>query len=284
MAGEQGVLELGQDGVLVAEHALEQWLAGGDLATALRRTSSLTGHGLPARFVELAEGGGADDMARTLSDRAAVEKAVPAPSADSSATGAGLRDCTAWTCPGRGAPPSPTTTCAAPPSRSTSTTASGRRSRCPATGAATPPSATSDGPLIYRCRFELDPGVPDARHWVVLDGVFSQGDVWLDGAYLGDSEGYFVRHAYDVTELARLGTEHVLAVEVTNLPPLGVARKRTIIGAFRHGDCVDPAWNPGGLWRPVRVERSGPVRIGRVRVLCTRRTHAGTAVDHGHAR
>jgi beta-mannosidase len=132
-----------------------------------------------------------------------------------------------------------------------------------------PAFSDSDGPLIYRCRFELDPGVPDARHWIVLDGVFSQGDVWLDGAYLGDTEGYFVPHAYDVTELARLGTEHVLGVEVTNPSQLGVARKRTLVGAFGDGDCVDPAWNPGGLWQPVRVERSGPVRIERVRVLCT---------------
>ena len=52
MAGEQGVGHLGQDGVLVAENALDQWFPGRRRATALRRTSSLIGHGLPARLPE----------------------------------------------------------------------------------------------------------------------------------------------------------------------------------------------------------------------------------------
>jgi beta-mannosidase len=131
-----------------------------------------------------------------------------------------------------------------------------------------PAFADSDGPLIYRTRFELDPGVGGARHWVILDGLFYQGDVWLDGAYLGDPEGYFFPHAYEITELARLGPEHVLAVEVTCSPQHDLTRKRAVTGAFQHSDSLDPSWNPGGLWRTVRVERSGPVRIGRLRVLC----------------
>ena len=128
--------------------------------------------------------------------------------------------------------------------------------------------ADADGPLIYRTRFELDPGVDDARHWVILDGLFYQGDVWLDGAYLGDPEGYFFPHAYEITDLARLAPEHVLGVEVTCSPPGDRTKKRAVTGAFQHSDSLDPAWNPGGLWRTVRVERTGPVRIGRLRVLC----------------
>ena len=30
--------------------------------------------------------------------------------------------------------------------------------------------------------------------------------------------------------------------------------KRNITGVFQHWDCLDPEWNPGGIWRPVRVE------------------------------
>ena len=37
------------------------------------------------------------------------------------------------------------------------------------------------------------------RRWVTLDGVFYQADVWLDGAYLGDPEGYFFPHSFDIT-------------------------------------------------------------------------------------
>src|SRR5882762_125563 len=115
---------------------------------------------------------------------------------------------------------------------------------------------------------DFDDGAQGARHWVVLDGLFYQGDVWLDGAYLGDPEGYFFPHAYEITELARLAPEHVLAVEVTCSPQHDRTKKRAVTGAFQHSDSLDPGWNPGGLWRTVRIERSGPVRIGRLRVLC----------------
>src|SRR5215510_11248124 len=102
-----------------------------------------------------------------------------------------------------------------------------------------PAFAASDGPLIYRTRFELDPGVDGARHWIILDGLFYQGDVWLDGAYLGDPEGYFFPHAYEITELARLAPEHVLGVEVTCSPQRDLAKKRAVTGAFHHSDSLD---------------------------------------------
>ncbi len=133
----------------------------------------------------------------------------------------------------------------------------------------TPAFADADGPLIYRTRFELDAGPDLARHWLQLDGLFYQGDVWLDGAYLGDPEGYFFPHAYDITDLVRLAPEHALFVEVTCSPQRDKAHKRNITGVFQHWDCIDPDWNPGGLWRPVRVERTGPVRINRLRVICS---------------
>src|SRR4029079_16429513 len=128
--------------------------------------------------------------------------------------------------------------------------------------------AEADGPLLYRTRFEAAPPQPGERRWVVFDGIFYQSDVWLDGAYLGDSEGYFFPHSYDITALAGIGREHVLAVEVTCAPQGDARAKRNITGVFQHWDGIDPGWNPGGLWRPVRVERTGPVRIEKLRVLC----------------
>ena len=48
---------------------------------------------------------------------------------------------------------------------------------------------------------------------IELDGVCYQGDLWLDGQYLGDTEGYFIRHAFDVSELIRGRADHELALE-----------------------------------------------------------------------
>ena len=130
------------------------------------------------------------------------------------------------------------------------------------------PFADNDEALIYRKRFELAEAPEGKRHFVTLDGVFYQADVWLDGAYLGDPEGYFFPHTFDITSLSRLATEHVLAVEVACPPQRNRKTKRTITGVFQNWDAMNPTWNPGGLWRPVRIETTGPVRIDRWRVLC----------------
>ena len=57
MAGEQGVLELRHDGVLVAEHAVEQRLAGGDPGHGVAPDLLLDRRRLPARCLQIAEGG-----------------------------------------------------------------------------------------------------------------------------------------------------------------------------------------------------------------------------------
>jgi beta-mannosidase len=132
----------------------------------------------------------------------------------------------------------------------------------------TPAFADTDGPLLYRTRFDLDPAPENRRQWLVLEGIFYQADVWFDGVYLGDPEGYFFPHSFDVTSIARLGREHSLAVEVACAPQRDKTAKRNLTGVFQHWDALDPEWNPGGLWRPVRLVETGPVRIEWLRVLC----------------
>ena len=132
-----------------------------------------------------------------------------------------------------------------------------------------PAFAGYDGPVLYRHRFDgvgLEAG---ERHWLTFDGIFYQSDVWLDGAYLGDTEGYFFPHTFEVTEQLGARSEHVLAVEAACARPADRTAKRNLTGVFQHWDCLDPDWNPGGIWRPVRLTVTGPVRIARVRPLCT---------------
>jgi beta-mannosidase len=129
-----------------------------------------------------------------------------------------------------------------------------------------PHFATSDGPLMYRRSFSAPPPETGRRRWITFDGIFYQADVWLDGAYLGDPEGYFFPHTFDVTTLSSFSTDHVLAVEVTCAPQATTRGRRNITGAFQPP--TTPHVNPGGLWRPVRCFDTGPVRIDRLRVLC----------------
>lgn len=136
----------------------------------------------------------------------------------------------------------------------------------------TPEFADTDGPLLYRRVFAVDAPRPGERAWLELDGLFYQGDVWLDGVYLGDTEGYFVPYRFEVTDRLAARSEHTLGVEVACPRPTDLTAKRAITGVFQHWDCLDPDWNPGGLWRPLRVRTTGPVAISRMRVLCREAT------------
>src|SRR5262245_12259134 len=99
-----------------------------------------------------------------------------------------------------------------------------------------PAFADNDGPLLHRCRFDGPAPATGRRAWLTFDGLFYQGDVWLDGGYLGDTEGYFVPHTFEVTDALRARSEHALAVEVTCTPQHGSSAKRNITGVFQHWD------------------------------------------------
>ena len=127
---------------------------------------------------------------------------------------------------------------------------------------------TSDGPVLYRHSFTAERPAADRRRFLQLDGVFYYGDVWLDGDYVGATEGYFVPHAFEVTDTCAARVEHVLAIEVACPPQRDRTAKRTITGVFGHWNASDPTWNPGGIWRSVHIAETGPVRIARDRLLC----------------
>jgi beta-mannosidase len=132
----------------------------------------------------------------------------------------------------------------------------------------------ADGPVLYRRTFGGPRLAPGRRRFLVLDGVFYFGDVWLDETYLGATEGYFMPHAFEITQTAQAQTEHTLAVEVACPRQEDPTAKRLITGVFSHWDTMDPEWNPGGLWRPVRLVDTGPARIARLRCRCTEATEA----------
>ena len=136
----------------------------------------------------------------------------------------------------------------------------------------TPAFESSDGPLLARTTFEHRRLSDQERGWLWLDGVFYQSDVWLDGGYVGDTEGYFAPHVFDVSPALRDRREHTLAIEVTCAPQRDRTAKRNLTGVFQHWDCLDPDWNPGGIWRPVHVRTTGPAAILRLRALCLEAT------------
>lgn len=135
------------------------------------------------------------------------------------------------------------------------------------------------GKVVYRCRFPLQeprtagrepsasataPAAPGERFWLKINGAFYWAQPYFNGVDLGRHEGYFIPYEREVTDLVQ--RENHLLVEVECPDEHDKFGKRMITGVFSHWDCLDPFSNPGGLWLPVELHRSGPVRLQSVRV------------------
>jgi beta-mannosidase len=128
-----------------------------------------------------------------------------------------------------------------------------------------------DGPILHRRRFVHRPPEGSERLWLRFDGVLSSAEVWLDGVYIGDTAGYFATRRFDVTELLareRPGAgDHLLAVEVACPRPRSDTNKASLTGSLQSGPLAPPG-NPGGIWRPVAIDSTGPVAVRHARLLC----------------
>ncbi len=123
--------------------------------------------------------------------------------------------------------------------------------------------------VLHRVGFSTSAPADDRRVWLEFAGICQQGDVWLDGAYVGDTEGYFVPHSFEITKLVRARNEHLLAVDVST-PKFGDPDSRSdLLGAY-----IDPELsgtadaNPGGIWRPVTIRETGTAAIRHFRAVC----------------
>lgn len=134
------------------------------------------------------------------------------------------------------------------------------------------PKLASRRSVLYRTTFSLpnDPSTDDGRHWLVFDGIWQSADVWLDGSYLGPTDGWFIPNEFDITDQIHTSEtgEHVLAVEVMSQQPNADEPTRNLNGIFDDPDIVGHQ-NRGGIWQPVRIVSTGPVRMIKNRLVCT---------------
>ena len=144
--------------------------------------------------------------------------------------------------------------------------------------------------VLYRRRFE---GPVDAaaapkietggiRWWLRIEGLAQQGDIWLDGTYLGHTDGYFVPHELEVTEQLGARSEHLLAIEATCRRFGDPDNRTTLTGALQDPElCGSDGVIVGGLWRPVRLRSSGTVAIRHARAVCAEVHNAGEGRGEG---
>lgn len=132
-----------------------------------------------------------------------------------------------------------------------------------------PEFADFDGTLLYRADLTVPAIQPGQRRWIRFNGICYAGDVFLDGAYIGQTEGYFTHHRFEVTDVVAQSGTSILAVEVRAPATTVTDDQRDLTGWFTHSPGVALDWNPAGLWRPVVVVDTGPVAIRHFRVVCT---------------
>lgn len=132
------------------------------------------------------------------------------------------------------------------------------------------------GVVWFRRRFNLTKE-EGREYWLRFHGIDYFAKVWLNGAYLGEHEGYFQPFEFNVTKAMKSG-ENELLVRVDS--PMEVPeeawpdRKRLIKGVFNHHDCRPGAWDPahgqdkntGGIWNSVLIYKTADIRVGTLRV------------------
>lgn len=103
------------------------------------------------------------------------------------------------------------------------------------------------------------------RRFLRVNGAFYYSRAYLNGVDLGQHEGYFTPHEREVGGLLR--AQNTLLIELDCPEERDKLGKRMITGVFSHWDCIDPQANPGGIWLPIELHSSGPVRMSGARML-----------------
>ena len=116
----------------------------------------------------------------------------------------------------------------------------------------------------YFKTFKVPPEMKGKQIRLMFEGVDYECDVWLNGEALGNHQGAYSRFHFDITGKVNFSTDrdrtenNLLAVRLAPPPrtfALVCGRK------YRwHGDYGNNV-TPFGIWRPVRLEATGPVSI-----------------------
>ena len=111
------------------------------------------------------------------------------------------------------------------------------------------------GKMIYRKSFTLKP-LKEHIYRLETGGVFYRFRVYLNKFALGGAEGYYVPACFNLTPYLR--EENSLVLEVDSP---GSEDRTLLTGVFSRCPGLPRSYNPGGIWQPVRILRSGPAYL-----------------------
>lgn len=116
----------------------------------------------------------------------------------------------------------------------------------------------------YTLQFDVKEDIKDEVVDIVFEGVDYSCEVWLNGHYLGKHEGAFSKFSFNVNDYLRVHPWHslrgrnILTVKLDPPPQVNalVAGKKTPWFGDYTRDLA-----PIGIWRPVKLVRTGKVRF-----------------------
>ena len=106
----------------------------------------------------------------------------------------------------------------------------------------------------YRKRLDIDASLEGKKTYIYFEGVYRDGEVFINGHSLGMRPNGYISHMYDLTPHLNFGEKNVLAVRVD------------------HSKYADSRWYTGsGIYRDVYLVSANPVHIGQWGVYYTSR-------------
>jgi len=104
----------------------------------------------------------------------------------------------------------------------------------------------------YRKNFTIPAGHKDKKVYIYFEGVAKNGEVWINGHYLGKRPNAYISYQYDLTPFLNFGKENLLEVKVD------------------HSEFADSRWYVGsGIYRNVYLITTGKVHIKQWGVFAT---------------
>lgn len=137
----------------------------------------------------------------------------------------------------------------------------------------------------YRTTFETPANENGKAAWLWFNGINYRARVWLNGKYLGDIKGAFVRGKFNVTEHLKTSGRNVLLVQIMPPPNPGIPDEQSALSGMGKNGGVHtmdgPAffategwdWIPGirdrnmGIWQDVELSFTGSVTSSDPQVI-----------------
>ena len=145
----------------------------------------------------------------------------------------------------------------------------------------------------YRKDFDVPLSSENRRLRLVFDGVDYSCEIWLNGTKIGTHDGMFQRFGFDISEYILIGEINRLAVRIMKMPEElvpyligadgklsgegtpyffveGNNKTRQVLKGLKSPANFSYDWGTNiwtlGIWKDVRLEESGPVRIEWVQI------------------